>query len=76
MQQNLHTAPCPRAAGLPAYAVAWPRRNRRLTKDFERTMAGVEAWFLIASRWLLNRRLAEPKNAVITFESDAEETTT
>jgi hypothetical protein len=39
-------------------------------------MAGVEAWFLIASRWLLNRRLAEPINAVITFESDAEETTT
>jgi putative transposase len=37
---------------------AWLGRNRRLAKDFERTIASAEAWFLIASIRLLNRRLA------------------
>lgn len=37
---------------------AWLGRNRRLTKDFERTIASAEAWFLIASVQLLTRRLA------------------
>lgn len=37
---------------------AWLGRNRRLTKDFERTVASAQAWFLIASVQLLTRRLA------------------
>lgn len=37
---------------------AWFGRNRRLAKDFERTIASAEAWFLIASIRLLSRRLA------------------
>jgi putative transposase len=37
---------------------AWLGRNRRLAKDFERTVASAEAWFLIASVQLLTRRLA------------------
>ena len=37
---------------------AWFGRNRRLAKDFERTIACAEAWFLIASVRLLSRRLA------------------
>ena len=39
---------------------AWFGRNRRLAKDFERTIASAEAWFLIASIRLLSRRLAKP----------------
>jgi putative transposase len=38
---------------------AWFGRNRRLAKDFERTIASAEAWFLIASIRLLSRRLAK-----------------
>lgn len=37
---------------------AWFGRNRRLAKDFERTIESAEAWFLIASIRLLTRRLA------------------
>jgi putative transposase len=37
---------------------AWLGRNRRLAKDFERTIASAEAWLLIASVRLLSRRLA------------------
>ena len=37
---------------------AWLGRNRRLAKDFERTIASAEAWFLIASVRMLSRRLA------------------
>jgi transposase len=37
---------------------AWFGRNRRLAKDFERTIASAEAWVLIASVRLLTRRLA------------------
>jgi len=37
---------------------AWFGRNRRLAKDFERTIASAEAWFLIASVRMLSRRLA------------------
>lgn len=37
---------------------AWLGRNRRLAKDFERTIASAEAWFLIAAVRLLVRRLA------------------
>jgi len=39
---------------------AWLGRNRRLAKDFERTIASAEAWFLIAAVNLLSRRLARP----------------
>lgn len=37
---------------------AWLGRNRRLAKDFERTIASAEAWILIAHVNLLTRRLA------------------
>jgi putative transposase len=37
---------------------AWIGRNRRLAKDFERTIASAEAWFFIASVRLLCQRLA------------------
>lgn len=37
---------------------AWLGRNRRLAKDFERTIESAEAWFLIASVRLLCQRLA------------------
>ena len=37
---------------------AWLGRNRRLAKDFEKTIVSAEAWFLIASVRLLSRRLA------------------
>jgi len=37
---------------------AWLGRNRRLAKDFERTIASAEAWLLIAHINLLLRRLA------------------
>lgn len=39
---------------------AWFGRNRRLAKDFERTLASAEAWFLIGAVKLLARRLARP----------------
>jgi putative transposase len=42
---------------------AWLGRNRRLAKDFERTIASSEAWFLIASAKLLSRRLARASAA-------------
>ena len=37
---------------------AWLTRNRRLAKDFERSIASSQAWVLIASVQLLSRRLA------------------
>lgn len=37
---------------------AWFGRNRRLAKDFERTIASAEAWITIASIRVLSRRLA------------------
>jgi putative transposase len=37
---------------------AWFGRNRRLAKDFERTIASAVAWIMIASIRLLTRRLA------------------
>jgi putative transposase len=37
---------------------AWLGRNRRLAKDFEKTIASAEAWIMIASIRLLSRRLA------------------
>ena len=37
---------------------AWLGRNRRLSKDFEATIASAEAWIMIASIRLLSRRLA------------------
>jgi transposase len=42
---------------------AWLGRNRRLAKDFERTIASSEAWFLIAAAKLLSRRLARASAA-------------
>ena len=39
---------------------AWLGRNRRLAKDFERTIASAEAWVLIANVRLLSCRLARP----------------
>ena len=37
---------------------AWFGRNRRLSKDFEATIASAEAWVVVASIQLLSRRLA------------------
>jgi putative transposase len=37
---------------------AWLGRNRRLAKDFEKTIASAVAWIMIASVRLLTRRLA------------------
>jgi putative transposase len=37
---------------------AWLRRNRRLAKDFEQTIASATAWLFIASIQLLARRIA------------------
>ena len=37
---------------------AWFGRNRRLAKDFEKTIASAEAWIMMASVRLMSRRLA------------------
>jgi putative transposase len=39
---------------------AWFGRNRRLAKDFERTIASSQAWLYLASVQLLARRMARP----------------
>jgi transposase len=38
--------------------IAWLNRNRRLAKDFERTIESAVTWRYIASVKLLSRRLA------------------
>ena len=38
---------------------AWLGRRRRLSKDFESTIASAEAWITIASIHVLSRRLAK-----------------
>jgi len=38
--------------------LAWLNRNRRLAKDFEKTLASATAWLFIASVQLLTRRIA------------------
>ncbi len=38
--------------------VAWLGRNRRLTKDFEKTIQSSIAWLFMASVQLTTRRLA------------------
>lgn len=38
--------------------LAWLNRNRRLSKDFENTIASATAWLFIASIQLLARRIA------------------
>ena len=43
---------------------AWLGRNRRLAKDFERTVASAEAWLLIAHVKLLVHRLARARKSV------------
>lgn len=40
---------------------AWLNRNRRLAKDFERTIESATAWFFLASVQLLTRRFARIK---------------
>jgi putative transposase len=42
--------------------IAWLNRCRRLTKDFEETIASAEAWVLLASIRVLSRRLARATN--------------
>ena len=39
---------------------AWLGRNRRLAKDFEKTIESAEAWLMITSIQLLSRRIAGP----------------
>lgn len=41
---------------------AWLNRNRRLAKDFERTIESATAWLYLASIQLLTRRIANPCN--------------
>jgi hypothetical protein len=41
-----------------SYRLPWFGRCRRLTRDFERTLASAEAWVLLASARLLARRRA------------------
>jgi putative transposase len=38
--------------------LAWLNRCRRLSKDFEKTIASAEAWVILASVRVLSRRLA------------------
>ena len=38
--------------------LAWLKRNRRLAKDFEATIASAKAWLYLASVQLLIRQLA------------------
>jgi transposase len=45
--------------------LAWFGRNRRLARDFERTITSSEAWLYLASIQLLARRLARPPTQVI-----------
>ena len=40
---------------------AWFGRNRRLARDFERTITSSEAWLYLASIQLLARRLPDPR---------------
>jgi transposase len=39
---------------------AWLGRNRRLAKDFEKSMESSTAWIFMASVQLMTRRLANP----------------
>ena len=39
--------------------LAWLNRNRRLAKDFEKTIASATAWLFIASIQILTRRIAK-----------------
>jgi len=41
---------------------AWLNRNRRLAKDFERTIESATAWLFAASVQMLTRRIARPCN--------------
>jgi transposase len=38
--------------------IAWLNRNRRLAKDFEKTVESALAWIMIASIKLLSRRIS------------------
>jgi transposase len=38
--------------------LAWLNRNRRLAKDFEKSIASAECWIMLASVKLLSRRIA------------------
>jgi len=42
--------------------IAWLNRCRRLSKDFEKTIASAESWVLLASIRVLSRRLARASN--------------
>jgi putative transposase len=46
---------------------AWLGRNRRLAKDFEKTIASSTAWLFIASVQLMTRRIANPWPATETL---------
>ncbi len=52
--------PRPRRRWVVERTFAWFGRNRRLAKDFEKTIESAEAWLLIASIQLLTRRIARP----------------
>ena len=50
---------------------AWLGRNRRLAKDFERTIESASAWLFLASVQLLTRRIARVQAKTGDFESDS-----
>ena len=41
---------------------AWLNRNRRLAKDFEKSIESATAWLFMASVQLITRKLARPCN--------------
>jgi transposase len=47
--------------------LAWLSRNRRLAKDFEKTIASATAWLFIASIQLYARRIARPRHRCPQF---------
>jgi transposase len=47
--------------------LAWLNRNRRLAKDFEKTVESASAWLFIASVQIFTRRLARARNLEAQF---------
>ena len=58
LSENLHKHIEQASAKMVERTFAWLGRNRRLTKDFEATIASAEAWLMIASIQRLTRRIA------------------
>lgn len=52
--------------------LAWPGRCRRLSKDWEKSIASAEAWLLIAHIRRVTRHLARPREPMVSSEPDSE----